>query len=64
MKKLIIAPLMLAALFAVVGGARQPAAAAPTAPEFGACRWYCGSASFVKRTDCQAVCSEACEQIC
>jgi hypothetical protein len=65
MKKLIIAPLMLAALFAVVGGARQPVAAAPTAPEFGDCRWYCNSGrSFTTLKACQAVCGNECEQIC
>jgi hypothetical protein len=64
MKKLIIAPLLLAALFAVIGGQR-PVAAAPTAPEFGACRWYCNNGvSFTTLSACQAVCRPECEQVC
>jgi hypothetical protein len=64
MKKLIIAPLLLAALFAVIGGQR-PVAAAPAAPEFGACRFYCNNGvSFTTLSACQAVCRPECEQIC
>lgn len=64
MKKLIIAPLMLAALFAVASGAQKSASAAPTAPEFGACRWYCDSGvSFTTKSACEAACG-ACEQVC
>jgi hypothetical protein len=64
MKKLFIAPLLLAALFALTGGQR-PVAAAPSAPEFGACRWYCNSgASFTTKSACQTACGPECEQIC
>jgi hypothetical protein len=67
MKKLIIAPLLLAALFAISSGTRvTPAAAAPTAPEIGGCRWFCDGnpTAFKTRNDCQAVCSGFCEAIC
>jgi hypothetical protein len=68
MKKFIIAPLVLAALFAVTGingsGATQSAAAAE-APEWGACRWYCNNGtSFQTLPQCQAVCGSECEKIC
>jgi hypothetical protein len=65
MKKLIIAPLMLAALFAVTGGTQKSASAAPTAPEWGTCRWYCNSGvSFKDLSACRAVCGNECEQVC
>jgi|KBSSwiStaDraftv2_1062776.scaffolds.fasta_scaffold3006512_2 hypothetical protein len=66
MKKLIIVPLMLAALFAISGGASASGPApAPTDPEFGACRYYCNSGrSFAKLAECNAVCPGECEQIC
>ena len=66
MKKLIIAPLMLAALFAVSGGANasQPAPSPPD-PEWGACRWYCNNGrSFTTLSACNNVCPGECEQIC
>jgi len=66
MKKLIIAPLMLAALFAVAGGARaSEPAPGPDAPQIGGCRWFCDSGpGFIKRSDCEAVCATVCEQVC
>ena len=70
MKKLIIAPLMLAAVFsvsgAISGGASASALApAPTDPEFGACRYYCNNGrSFPRLADCTAVCPGECEQVC
>lgn len=66
MKKLIIVPLMLAAMFALAGGASasQPAPG-PTEPEWGACRWYCNDGrSSSTRAACEAVCPGECEQIC
>jgi len=67
MKKLIIAPLMLAALFAAVSGDARASlpAPGPTDTEFGACRWYCNSGrSFVRKADCDAACPGECEQVC
>jgi len=66
MKKLIIAPLMLAALFAVTGGASASGPApTPTDPEWGACRYYCNSGrSFQTQSQCDAVCPGECEVIC
>jgi hypothetical protein len=64
MKKLFIAPVLLAALFALTGGQR-PVAAAPSAPEFGACRWYCNNGvSFTTKSACTAACGPECEQVC
>jgi hypothetical protein len=67
MKKLIIAPLMLAALFAAVSGDARASlpTPAPTDTEWGACRWYCNDGrSFSQKSGCQAVCGNECEQIC
>jgi hypothetical protein len=41
--------------------------AAPVAPpSIGACRWFCGNSpkAFTTAAACQAVCTEACEEIC
>lgn len=38
--------------------------APPAEPEFGGCRWYCGSKSYLTRSQCQANCSTQCEDIC
>jgi hypothetical protein len=70
MKKFIIAPLLLAAVFSVSGAVSGGASASATAPgpsdpEFGACRWYCNSGrSFTTLSACNAVCPGECEQIC
>jgi hypothetical protein len=47
-----------------VSAAPLSAAAAPTPPQFGACRWYCGSRSFTTAAACAASCSFECDQIC
>jgi hypothetical protein len=68
MKKLIFAPLALAALFAMTNGmtGTPPAAAQPSAPEVGGCRYFCDPSPqpFLTRQACQAVCSTFCEAIC
>ena len=67
MKKLIIAPLMLAALFAAVSGDARASlpTPAPTDAEFGACRFYCNNGrSFTTLAGCNAVCPGECEKIC
>jgi hypothetical protein len=67
MKKLIIAPLMLAALFAAVSGDARASlpTPSPTDAEFGACRWYCNDGrSSTTRSRCDAVCPGECEQVC
>jgi hypothetical protein len=38
--------------------------APPADPEFGGCRWYCGSKSYTTRSQCQANCATTCEDIC
>jgi hypothetical protein len=63
MKKLMFATLSLVCMFAISSGG-QSASAAPTAPEFGACRFYCGATSFTTSAACNAVCSSDCEKIC
>jgi hypothetical protein len=67
MKKLIIAPLMLAALFAAVSGdarASRPVPL-PTETEIGACRFYCNDGrNFRLFSECNAVCPGECEKIC
>lgn len=68
MKKLIIAPLMLVALFAVSSGTSgtPPAAAGSIAPAIGGCRWFCDSnpTPFSTRRDCERVCASSCEAVC
>jgi hypothetical protein len=66
MKKLMFAPLALAALFAIATGSHTPAAAHPTAPQIGACRWFCGpgSTAFKTETACEQVCSTECVAVC
>ena len=41
-----------------------PDVCAPAEPEFGGCRWYCGSKSYLTRSQCQANCATQCEDIC
>ena len=36
----------------------------PSDPEWGGCRWYCGSKSYLTQAQCQANCAFACEVIC
>jgi hypothetical protein len=67
MLKSFVAMISLCAV-AVVANAvdTTPAHAAPAAPSIGACRWFCGSSpkAFVTAAACQAVCTEACDEIC
>lgn len=68
MKRSLLAALFLISLGAIATGSQaasqtsQPPAA--SAPQFGACRWYCNSTSYQTRAACQAACSFECEQIC
>jgi len=67
MKKLIIAPLMLAALFAAVSGDARASlpAPAPTETEIGGCRFYCNDGRrFTTSAACEAVCPGECDQVC
>ena len=69
MKKFILALLALVCLFLASTATRgSTAVAAPSTdepPQFGACRWYCGSKSFQTKSACQAACTtDFCEQIC
>lgn len=64
MKKLMFGILSMVAVFAMSSGS-PPAAAEPSAPSIGACRWFCGSGpSFRTEAQCRAACSSECEQIC
>ena len=68
MKRSLIAALFLISLGAIATGSQaasqtsQPPAA--SAPQFGGCRWYCGSKSYLTQSQCQANCSFECDQIC
>ena len=75
-----VLPLLCVVMFAMGGSATTPTAAAPAAPaltapdapavcapadpEFGGCRWYCGSKSYTTQSQCQANCRTTCEEIC
>lgn len=41
-----------------------PAMSCPNDPDWGGCRWYCGSKSYATAAQCAANCSFACEPIC
>jgi hypothetical protein len=68
MKRSLMAALFLVSMSAIAMGSQatsprsQPPAA--SAPQFGGCRWYCGSKSYLTRSQCQANCSFECDQIC
>ncbi|HMG22401.1 MAG TPA: hypothetical protein VK607_13810 [Kofleriaceae bacterium] len=66
--KSMFAMLFLGALAIASAGRSTAVSAAPAptvAPQFGDCRWYCGSKSFTTRAACQAACTnDFCEQIC
>lgn len=67
MKKMMFATLALVCMFAVAGGNATPsAAAAPTAPEIGTCRWFCGPSTkpFTTASACAVACATTCEAIC
>jgi hypothetical protein len=72
--------LFCALVFAMAASAIAPSAAAPPTPsltapagadtiapsdpEWGSCRWYCGSKSYATRAECQSKCAFPCEDIC
>jgi hypothetical protein len=68
MKKFfMLATLSMVTMFALSSGGQVPAAsAAPTAPEIGTCRWFCGAGGFPYKTEsaCSAACSSGCDVIC
>jgi hypothetical protein len=67
MKKIMFAGLSLVCMFAISSGGQTPAAsAAPSAPEIGGCRWFCGNnpVGFRTAAACQASCSSVCEAVC
>ena len=71
MKRSLFAALFMVSLCAVTTGSQAaPSAsttvepASSTAPQFGGCRWYCGSQAFLTQSACQVVCSSACDEIC
>jgi hypothetical protein len=79
-RMLAVLPLLCILMFAMGGTATAPTSAAPMTPsvtaptapdlcappdpEFGSCRWYCGSHSYTTQSQCQAHCSSSCEEIC
>lgn len=79
-KLIAVLPLLSLLMFAMGGSPTAPSATAPAAPmltepigpdvcapaepEFGGCRWYCGSKSYTTRSQCQANCAFQCEDIC
>ena len=66
MQKLFIAVLALACLFAVTAPRGTPAAAAPSPPAFGACRWFCvgKTGAFQTEAACAKACSTECVAVC
>lgn len=68
MKKLMFATFSLVCMFAIAGSNGTPpaAAAAPTAPEIGTCRWFCGpfTKPFTSEPACEAACATTCEAVC
>lgn len=67
MKKIMFAGLSLVCMFAIASGGETPAAsAAPSAPEIGGCRWFCGNnpVGFKTQAACQASCSSFCDAVC
>ena len=68
MKRSLMAAPFLVSMSAIAmssQAASQPTQSpAASAPQFGGCRWYCNSKSYLTRAECQAACSFACEQIC
>jgi len=73
-RMLAVLPLLCVLALAMAGSGSAPSAAAPTAPamseppvpdpEWGACRWYCGSKSYATAAQCDANCAFECEDIC
>lgn len=75
-----VLPLLCVLALAMGGNATTPSAASPAAPlltapiapdvcapadpEWGACRWYCGSKSYLTAAQCDANCAAECEVIC
>jgi len=68
MKRSLMAALFLISLGAIATGSQAASQTsrppAPSAPQFGSCRWYCGSKSYTTQAACQAVCTSECDLIC
>lgn len=65
MMKSLFAMLFLCTLTIATAATRPaPVSAAPAAPQFGSCRWYCGSTSFLTQSACQQACPIECDEIC
>ncbi|HEY0481037.1 MAG TPA: hypothetical protein VGD37_26160 [Kofleriaceae bacterium] len=60
------ATLSVVCMLAIATGESAPAAAAPTAPQIGACRWVCGGnpTRFTSAAACDAACATECEVLC
>jgi hypothetical protein len=76
---LAVLSLLFVLTIAMGGSVTAPTAAAPMTPslsapemcepvapdtQWGGCRWYCGTKSYLTRAQCQANCSSVCEPIC
>lgn len=66
MMKWMYATFSVLCMLAIASGGSAPAAASPSQPQIGGCRWFCDGVStpFLTRAACQAVCASDCEQIC
>ena len=64
MKKLMFAALAMVSAFAVSSGVQSSAQAAPTAPEDGACHYWCGLVQYRTAAACSAVCTSECDPVC
>ena len=76
-KAIALLPLLCLLTLAMGGSVTAPSLSSPTTPsltapdvcvepgpQWGGCRWYCGSKSYQTQSQCQSNCSTACEQIC
>ena len=68
MKRSLIATLFLVVMIAAASGSRAAPPAARSAPQFGACRWFCDTTgkAFTTLSACAAACggAAACEEVC
>jgi len=70
MKRSLFASLFLVAMCAIASGSHTTRSvtatgAGVTAPQFGACRWFCDSpTAFKTEAACEATCSHECEAVC
>jgi hypothetical protein len=63
----LIATLFLVSMVTMASGSRAAPPAAPSAPQFGGCRWFCDTTgkAFTTARACATACAPAsCEEVC